>query len=113
MSKENFTLQNVILKNREERGWSQQELADRAGLSRAGFVQARVSVGLVCEEESLEFLALRQRAYDLCVPESSFEDPRFLALVEVVRFSSYPKMLAELPGYDGRNMGEVESHRKN
>lgn len=36
MSKENLVLQNSIRKYREERGWSQQELADRAGLSRTG-----------------------------------------------------------------------------
>jgi len=36
MSKENLTIQNVIRKTREDRGWSQQELAERAGLSRTG-----------------------------------------------------------------------------
>jgi molybdate-binding protein/DNA-binding XRE family transcriptional regulator len=36
MSKDNLVIQNVIRKTREERGWSQQELAERAGLSRTG-----------------------------------------------------------------------------
>ncbi len=36
MSKENLVLHNTIRKTREERGWSQQELSDRAGLSRTG-----------------------------------------------------------------------------
>lgn len=36
MSKENLALENLIRRTREERGWSQQELADRAGLSRTG-----------------------------------------------------------------------------
>jgi molybdate-binding protein/DNA-binding XRE family transcriptional regulator len=80
---------------------------------RSGFAQAGVSVRLVCEEESLDFLMIRQEAYDLCLPESSFEDPRVRALIEVVRSSSYRRMLAELPGYDSRNTGEVASHRKN
>ena len=36
MSKENLTLINHIRRQREERGWSQQDLAERAGLSRTG-----------------------------------------------------------------------------
>jgi molybdate-binding protein/DNA-binding XRE family transcriptional regulator len=36
VSKENLTLSNSVRKAREQRGWSQQELADRAGLSRTG-----------------------------------------------------------------------------
>lgn len=36
MSKENLVLYNAVRKFREEREWSQQELADRAGLSRTG-----------------------------------------------------------------------------
>jgi len=36
MAKENFVLENKIRSKREAHGWSQQELADRAGLSRTG-----------------------------------------------------------------------------
>ncbi|MBE0504990.1 MAG: helix-turn-helix domain-containing protein, partial [Desulfuromonadales bacterium] len=36
MSKENYTIANTVRKYREEAGWSQQELAERAGLSRTG-----------------------------------------------------------------------------
>lgn len=36
MSKENFTLHNSVRRYRENLGWSQQELAERAGLSRTG-----------------------------------------------------------------------------
>ncbi|MDY0190003.1 MAG: substrate-binding domain-containing protein [Desulfuromonas sp.] len=36
MAKENFVLENNIRTKREKQGWSQQELADRAGLSRTG-----------------------------------------------------------------------------
>lgn len=36
MAKENFVLENNIRNKREKQGWSQQELADRAGLSRTG-----------------------------------------------------------------------------
>ncbi len=36
MSKENLIVENFVRRFREERGWSQQELAERAGLSRTG-----------------------------------------------------------------------------
>jgi len=76
---------------------------------RSGFAQAGVSVRLVCEEEGIDFLSVRQKAYELCIPESSLEDPRVRALIEVIRSTSYRKLLAELPGYDSQKTGEVES----
>jgi len=36
MSKESLSLSNAVRQTREQHGWSQQELADRAGLSRTG-----------------------------------------------------------------------------
>ena len=36
MSREEMNLKNYVKQFREERGWSQQELSDRSGLSRAG-----------------------------------------------------------------------------
>lgn len=76
---------------------------------RSGFAQAGISVRLVCEEEGLDFLAVRQEAYDLCIPETSLGDPRVQALIEVVRSSAYRSLLAELPGYDSRKTGEANS----
>jgi molybdate-binding protein/DNA-binding XRE family transcriptional regulator len=85
---------------------------DHRGVAQAihsGFVQAGVSVRLVCEEEGLDFLAVNRESYEFCIPESSLEDPRVRGLIEVVRSSSYRRMLAELPGYDCRHTGEMES----
>jgi len=79
---------------------------------RNGFAQAGVSVRLVCEEEGVDFLAVSQEAYDLCIPRSFLEDPRIRALVEVVRSPSYRKLLAGLPGYDSDKTGETERVRK-
>lgn len=79
---------------------------------RNGFAQAGVSVRLVCEEEGVDFLAVSQEAYDLCIPGAAQEDPRLRALAEVVRSSSYRKLLAELPGYDSVKTGDTERVRK-
>jgi molybdate-binding protein/DNA-binding XRE family transcriptional regulator len=74
---------------------------------RSGIAQAGVSVRLVCEEEGLDFLSIREEAYDLCLPEYLADDPRLRALLEVVRSAAYRKLLAELPGYGVSATGEL------
>ncbi|MEI8355104.1 MAG: substrate-binding domain-containing protein [Deltaproteobacteria bacterium] len=73
----------------------------------AGWAEVGVSVRLVSDEAGLDFIALREEAYDLCIPESQSDDPRVRALVEVVRSTSLKSMLKELPGYDVRSTGEM------
>lgn len=73
---------------------------------RSGFAQAGVSVRLVCEEEGVDFLSVRQGAYELCLPDYALADPRVQSLITVVRSSAYRRLLAELPGYDCRRTGE-------
>lgn len=79
---------------------------------RCGFAQVGVSVRLVCEEEGIDFLSVHREAYDLCIPHSNLEDPRIKALISVVKSVPYRKMLSELPGYDGRMTGELQSEHK-
>lgn len=76
-----------------------------------GLAQAGVSVRLVCEEEGLDFLSVREEGYDLCLAGPGMDDPRVRALVEVVRSSAYRRMLADLPGYDSRRTGEMIFNR--
>jgi molybdate-binding protein/DNA-binding XRE family transcriptional regulator len=79
---------------------------DVAQTIRAGFAQAGVSVRLVCEEEGIDFLSVREEPYDLCFLQVSLGDPRIRALIEVIRSPGYRKLLNELPGYDSRQTGE-------
>ena len=74
---------------------------------RAGWADAGVSVRQVSDEAGLDFIALREEAYDLCIPASQAEDPRVRALVEVVRSTSLKNMLGELPDYDVKSAGEM------
>lgn len=74
---------------------------------RNGFAHAGVSVKLVCEEEGIDFLSIRREAYELCILKSSFNDPRFQALLAVVKSNHYRRLLAELPGYDCQLTGEL------
>ncbi len=76
---------------------------------RSRLAQVGVSVRLACEEEGLDFLAVRREAYDLCFLDSSLGDLRVRALIAVVRSPGYRRMLTELPGYDTRMTGELET----
>lgn len=74
---------------------------------RSGWADAGVSIQLVAEEAGLDFIGVREEAYDLCILRSQEDDPRLRALVEVVRSISLRTMLRELPGYDVGDTGEM------
>jgi putative molybdopterin biosynthesis protein len=76
---------------------------------RCGWADAGVCLRLVCEEAGLHFLAVRQEVYEWCFRADSEADPRIRALKDAVRSSSYRRVLSELPGYDSRECGELES----
>ena len=75
---------------------------------RCGWADVGVCVRLVAEEAGLDFLGVREEAYDFCYPLDLEGDPRIRALVEAVRSSSYRGLLGELPGYDSAETGELE-----
>jgi molybdate-binding protein/transcriptional regulator with XRE-family HTH domain len=75
---------------------------------RSGCADAGVCLRLVSEEAGLDFLGVREEAYDLCFPARWEKDPRIRALLEVVRSPAYRKALGELPGYDSAETGELQ-----
>jgi molybdate-binding protein/transcriptional regulator with XRE-family HTH domain len=75
---------------------------------RSGWADAGVCLRLVSEEAGLDFLGVRQEAYDLCFPAQWGKDPRIHALLEVVRSAAYRRALSELPGYDSSETGELQ-----
>lgn len=74
---------------------------------RSGWADAGVCLRLVTEEAGLDFLTVREEAYDLCFPNRLADDPRIRALVEAVRSADFRKALGELPGYDSEESGEI------
>ncbi|MGA7828374.1 MAG: substrate-binding domain-containing protein [Geobacteraceae bacterium] len=74
---------------------------------RSGWADVGVSVRLVCEEAGLDFLTVREEAYDICLPLSQTNDPRIISLVDVVRSPSFQNMLGQLPGYDISTTGDM------
>jgi molybdate-binding protein len=81
--------------------------AEVADAIRSGLAGAGVSIRLVAEEAGLDFISVREEAYDLCMLRSQEEDPRLRALVEVVRSLSLRALLRELPGYDVGPTGDM------
>jgi molybdate-binding protein/transcriptional regulator with XRE-family HTH domain len=74
---------------------------------RGGWADAGVCLRLVSEEAGLDYLSVRQEAYDLCFPTRWESDPRLKALVQAVRSPIYRKSLEELPGYDSNAAGTL------
>ena len=75
---------------------------------RCGWADLGVCLRLVSEEAGLDFLSVREEAYDLCYPDQLESDPRLQALIEVVRSVTYRRLLAELPGYDSAGTGALQ-----
>jgi molybdate-binding protein len=75
---------------------------------RLGWAEAGVCLRLASEEAGLDFLGVREEAYDLCYPDALRDDTRLRALHEAVRSSSYRQWLDALPGYDVAETGEVQ-----
>lgn len=70
-------------------------------------------VRLVAEEAHLGFLPVCEEDYDLCFQQAYADDPRIMALKDVIRSTAYRGILAELPGYRLRRAGQtlvVKSH---
>lgn len=74
---------------------------------RCGWADAGVCLRLAVEEAGLDFLPVREEAYDLCFPEALADDHRIKALLDAVRSAGYRRLLGELPGYDSAGAGEV------
>lgn len=73
---------------------------------RSGSAQAGICVQLAAEEAGLSFLKVQLESYDLCYPAEMEGDPRFIALLRVVRSVRFRRLISDLPGYDARLTGE-------
>jgi molybdate-binding protein/DNA-binding XRE family transcriptional regulator len=78
-----------------------------AALVRWGWGDATVCVELAAREEGLVFRRLRTEAYDLCFPQSSMDRYEIRQLVRTVKSKSFRQLLADLPGYDTAETGNL------
>jgi molybdate-binding protein/DNA-binding XRE family transcriptional regulator len=91
--------QDEVLGNRRPPQHVAADHADVVASIRSGFADAGICVRLAAAESQLNFLSICEEDYDLCFPQSSADDPRVAALIEVVRSASFRETIAELPGY--------------
>jgi molybdate-binding protein len=75
---------------------------------RSGWADAGICLHLVSEEAGLPFFAVREETFEWCFPSDSAQEPLLHALQETVESPSYRKLLADLPGYDARECGEMQ-----
>lgn len=75
---------------------------------RHGWADVGVCLRLVSEEAGLDFLSVRDEAYDLCFPEPWEGDRRIQALVTALRSPAYRRAIGQLPGYDSAETGELQ-----
>jgi molybdate-binding protein/transcriptional regulator with XRE-family HTH domain len=76
---------------------------------RSGWADVGVCHRLPSEEAGLRFLPVRIESYDLCFPADAAHDPRISALVRTVRSAAYRRLVADLPGMDPSDAGELET----
>ena len=70
-----------------------------AAAIRYGWADVGVCLRLVCQEAGLNFIKVREEAYDLCFPTALAYDPRVRKLIDVIRSPAIRTLYAALPGY--------------
>jgi molybdate-binding protein/DNA-binding XRE family transcriptional regulator len=84
--------------------------SDHRGVAEAvrlGWADLGVCLRIAGEYAGLDYLGVREEAYDLCFAEESEDDPRIKALIAAVRSRSYRRALGDLPGVDPTANGEI------
>jgi molybdate-binding protein len=73
----------------------------------SGWAEAGICVKPAAAEAHVRFMLLHKEAYELCVPDGLFGDPRIDALVATLQSTSYRALVADVPGCASRETGTV------
>jgi molybdate-binding protein/transcriptional regulator with XRE-family HTH domain len=75
----------------------------------SGWAEAGVCVRPAAAEVQLGFIPLHRESYELCVADAQIEDPRITALMTTLQSKSYRQLIADVPGCDSSQTGDVRS----
>lgn len=78
-----------------------------AAIVSSGWAEAGICVRPAAVEARVRFIPLHQEAYELCVADSHFGDPRIEALVTTLQSTAYRQLIADVPGCASRETGTV------
>jgi len=73
----------------------------------SGTADAGLGILAAARALGLEFIPLLPERYDLVVPESTFNDPRFQTLLAVIRSAAFQDAAQALGGYDLHDCGKI------
>jgi molybdenum cofactor synthesis domain-containing protein len=90
-------------------GYEREEYTHMAVAVNVASGTADVGLGILAAARALglDFIPLLPERYDLVVPETTFGDPRFQTLLEVVRSREFQEAATALGGYDLKDCGTI------
>jgi molybdate-binding protein/DNA-binding XRE family transcriptional regulator len=78
-----------------------------AAIVSSGWAEAGICVRPAAAEAHVRFIQLHKEAYELCVADSYFGDPRIAALVSTLQSTTYRQLIADVPGCASHETGTV------
>jgi molybdate-binding protein/DNA-binding XRE family transcriptional regulator len=78
-----------------------------AAIVSSGWAEAGICVRPAAAEAHVRFLSLHMEAYELCVADGHFGDPRIEALMATLQSAAYRQLIGEVPGCASRETGTV------
>ncbi len=104
-----FLLQEEKLAAAAIQGYDREEYTHMAVAVNVFSGTADVGLGIMAAAQALglDFIPLLPERYDLVVPESTFAEPRFQALLAVIRSAEFQEAATALGGYDLKDCGKI------
>ena len=104
-----FLLQEEKLAAAAILGYDREEYTHMAVAVNVFSGTADVGLGIMAAAQALglDFIPLLPERYDLVVPESTFAEPRFQALLAVIRSPEFQAAATALGGYDLKDCGKI------
>jgi putative molybdopterin biosynthesis protein len=104
-----YLLKENGLRADQVQGYEREEYTHMAVAVNVASGTADVGLGILAAARALklDFIPLLPERYDLVVPETTFDDSRFLTLLAVIRSREFKEAAAALGGYDMKDCGTI------